>query len=68
MYARMGSEIMVSASMKKLLHFPSLFNLLINKATKNKSPQTFLTAMIYDLGLRKELQKPTFYFKLLFNR
>jgi len=67
-YARMGNEFRVSAAMKKLLRFPFLFNLLINKAAKNKSLQTFLTAMIYDLDLRKELQKPKFYFKLLFNR
>jgi len=67
-YARMGNEFRVSAAMKKLLRFPFLFNLMINKAAKNKSLQTFLTAMIYDLDLRKELQKPKFYFKLLFNR
>ncbi len=64
----MGNEFRVSAAMKKLLRFPFLFNLMINKAAKNKSLQTFLTAMIYDLDLRKELQKPKFYFKLLFNR
>ena len=34
----------------------------------NRSNTALETAMIYDLDLRKELQKPKFYFKLLFNR
>ncbi len=67
-YRRMWPELRVSALMKKLLTYPRLFNLLINKAVKNDSIKTLLKAMVYDLELRKELSKPIFYFKLLFNR
>lgn len=66
-YRRMWPELRLSASMKKLLRFPKLFNLLVNKATKNPSLHKLLNSMIYDVGLREELKKPSFYAKLFFN-
>jgi len=66
-YKATWQELRVSASLQKLLRFPWLFNFVIKKAKKNQSLQLLLTSMLNDVSIKKELLKPTFYFKLLFS-
>ncbi len=67
-YDRMWKELRISAGEKRLLKYPKIFNLLVNKTTKNKALVKLLTSMIHNIDLRADLQKPSFYLKLLFNR
>jgi len=66
-YKATWQELRVSASLQKLLKFPWLFNFVIKKANKNDSLQLLLTSMLNDVNIKKELLKPGFYFRLLFN-
>ncbi|RFN58382.1 geranylgeranyl reductase family protein [Marixanthomonas ophiurae] len=66
-YQAMWNELRVSKSLQNLLKYPWLFNFLVKKANKNKSVQLLLTSMLDDVDLKKELVKPSFYVKLLFN-
>jgi hypothetical protein len=63
----MWHELRISRGMQKLLKYPKLLNFVVKKANKNESVRTLLTSMLDDLDLKKELLKPSFYFKLLFN-
>ena len=65
-YAKMGQELRISTVLQKLLQFPGLFNLVINKASKNESVQRIITSMFDNVDIKKELLKPAFYVKLLF--
>lgn len=64
----MGQELSLSRKMQMALKFPWLFNLVVNIANKNRRLSETLTAMFMDMDLREELVKPSFYFKLIFNR
>jgi geranylgeranyl reductase family protein len=64
-YHKMWQELRVSRSLQKLLKYPRLFNFVIKKANKNSSIRTLLTAMLSDIDLKKELIKPSFYFRLI---
>ncbi|MTI21718.1 geranylgeranyl reductase family protein [Fulvivirga sp. RKSG066] len=66
-YQKMWNELRISRSMQKLLRYPKLFNFVVKKANKNASVRTLLTSMLDNVDLKKELIKPSFYFKLLFS-
>lgn len=65
-YNRLWQELRLSRAMQRLLHFPSLFNIVANRAARNPTLAETLSAMFLDLDLRERLRKPSFYFKLLF--
>lgn len=67
-YNRLGQELRLSRVMQRLLNFPSLFNFIANRATKNPTLAETLSMMFLDLDLRERLRQPSFYFKLLFGR
>ncbi len=64
-YHKMWNELRLSRGLQKLLKFPRLFNFVVRKANKNQSVKLLLTSMLDDVDLKKELVKPSFYFKLL---
>jgi geranylgeranyl reductase family protein len=66
-YHKMWNELRLSRGLQKLLKFPRLFNFVVRKANKNQSVKLLLTSMLDDVDLKKELVKPSFYFKLLFS-
>ncbi|MBL0103424.1 MAG: geranylgeranyl reductase family protein [Bacteroidetes bacterium] len=66
--ASLGSEIRLSHTIQKLAKKEWLFNLVVNKAIKNTTLRETITCMFEDLDIRERLRKPSFYFKLLFNR
>jgi hypothetical protein len=53
--------------MQKLCKYPWLFNLVVNKANKNKTLRETISCMFEDLDMRAKLRNPLFYFKLLVN-
>lgn len=65
-YARLWSELKLSSRMQRLVNYPWLFNLVVNKAQKNKVLSETISCMFEDLDLRERLKNPMFYFKLLF--
>ncbi|MEL6590276.1 MAG: geranylgeranyl reductase family protein [Bacteroidota bacterium] len=66
-WKKMGRELQLSHQMQKLVNYPWLFNFVVRKANKNQSIQTMLTMMFESLDIRKELKKPSFYWRLLRN-
>jgi geranylgeranyl reductase family protein len=65
-YARLGKELNISTKMQHLINYPWLFNLVVNKAVKNKELGETISFMFDDLDLRKRLKDPRFYFRLIF--
>jgi flavin-dependent dehydrogenase len=66
-YDRQWDELKLSHTMQKLCKYPWLFNLVVNKANKNKALRETISCMFEDLDLRAKLRNPLFYFKLLLN-
>ena len=66
-YHKMWNEMRLSRSLQKLLNYPKLFNFVVKKANNNPSVRTLITSMLDNVDLKKELMKPSFYIKLLFN-
>ena len=64
----LGTELRLSHQLQKLIRFPWLFNLLVNISNNNKQVKELISCMFYEVDIRKRLTKPSFYFKLLFNR
>lgn len=64
----MGAELRLSHRLQKLIMYPMLFNLLVNISNRNKQVKELLSCMFYEVDIRERLTKPSFYFKLLFNR
>lgn len=67
-YYKLGPELKLSARLQKLVHRPWLFNYIMKLGMGNKQLRELMSCMFYELDLRKKLTKPSFYFKLLFNR
>ncbi len=65
-YNRLGQELRLSRLMQRLLNFPSLFNIVANRAASNPTLAETLSMMFMDLDLRERLRQPGFYFRLLF--
>lgn len=68
LYKRLGDELKLGTTMQKLCRYPWLFNLVVNKAEKSPSLSKTISCMFTDLDLRDQLRKPSFYFRILFNR
>jgi len=65
-YRRLGGELKLSRTMQKLCNYPFLFNLVVNKAERNREFRETISCMFDDLDLRAKLKKPGFYFNLVF--
>ncbi|MGR6086777.1 MAG: NAD(P)/FAD-dependent oxidoreductase [Arcticibacter sp.] len=65
-YRRLGGELKLSRTMQKLCNYPFLFNLVVNKAERNREFRETISCMFDDLDLRAKLKKPSFYFNLIF--
>ena len=68
LYRRIGDELQLSLTMQKLVSYPWLMNLVINKANKSISLQKTISSMFTNMDVRALLKKPSFYFNILFNR
>lgn len=68
LYKRLGDELRIGTTLQKLCRFPWLFNFVVNKAHKSPSLSKTISCMFLDIDLRDQLRKPSFYFKILFNK
>lgn len=67
-YQVLGPEMQLSTKLQRLVHKPWLFNLLLKFGMGNKQMRDLMCSMFYEIDIRERLTKPSFYFKLLFNR
>ncbi|PUZ26545.1 geranylgeranyl reductase family [Chitinophaga costaii] len=67
-YRILGPELQLSTRLQRLVQIPWLFNFLLKLGMRNKQLRELMSCMFYELDLRKRLTRPSFYFKLLFNR
>ena len=65
-YNKMWKEFKLDHALQKLFQYPSMINFVAKKANNNQSVKTLLSSMLTDIDLKKELIKPSFYFKLFF--
>jgi len=68
LYKRLGDELKISAVLQRLCKYPWLFNFVVNKAHKSQELKNTISCMFTDMDLRDQLRKPSFYFKILFNK
>lgn len=66
-YKRLGPELKLSKRMQDLSLHPWLFNIVVNKARKNKELRETISCMFENVDIRKKLSNPLFYLKILFN-
>jgi len=66
-YKRMWKEFKLSHTLQKLFRHPRIINFVVKKANNNKSVQLLINSMLNDMNLKKELIKPSFYFRLFFS-
>ncbi len=67
LYGRLWGELQLSYRMQQLVNYPSLFNLVVRKANRNKLLQETISCMFEDLDMRERLKNPLFYARLLFS-
>jgi flavin-dependent dehydrogenase len=67
-YQKLWKELKLSHRMQQLTTYPWLFNMVVNRIHASKNLQNIFTNMFTDLDLRKQMQNPLFYFKLLFGK
>ncbi|MGZ5242818.1 MAG: NAD(P)/FAD-dependent oxidoreductase [Bacteroidia bacterium] len=67
-YQKLWNELKLSHRMQQLTTYPWLFNFVVNRIHGSKNLQNIFTNMFTDLDLRKQMQNPLFYFKLLFGK
>ena len=65
-YHILWSELKISRTLQRFSKYAKLFNYVVNKASVNEDFRDTLTCMFDDLELRKKLNNPRLYFRLLF--
>lgn len=66
LYRRLGSELKLSQTMQNLTEYPWLFNLVVNKARRNKELRDTISCMFESVDMRSKLRNPLFYLRILF--
>ncbi|MEM7370158.1 MAG: geranylgeranyl reductase family protein [Bacteroidota bacterium] len=64
-YKKIGAELRLSHHMQKMVNYPRMFNFVVNRTRKNEALRKMMTMMFDNLDIRKELRKPSFYWKVL---
>jgi geranylgeranyl reductase family protein len=65
LYARIGKELSISGKIPKFIRYPWLFNTMVNKALKSQTLQRRLSEAMTDLEVRKKLNHPSLYLKVM---
>jgi geranylgeranyl reductase family protein len=68
LHKRLGDEFRISQTLQHLCRYSLLFNLVVNKARKSPVLKDTISSMFTNMDLRGILSKPSFYFKILFNK
>ncbi|MBI3232586.1 MAG: NAD(P)/FAD-dependent oxidoreductase [Bacteroidetes bacterium] len=66
-FKKIGGELKLSSTLLSLCRYPKLFNMVVNKANRNKELSELISCMFADIGLRKKFSNPLFYLKILFS-
>ena len=66
LYNKIWDELRISRTLQKLIKYPWLFNLVVNKANRNKTLHNTIIKMLNNTDVRKEFQNPLFYLRILF--
>ena len=64
-YDKLGRELQLSTILQRMLYFPWLFNLVVNKARKNDLLRDTISSMFIDADIKARLKNPLFYLKIL---
>lgn len=64
----LGTELQLSARLRKLMNHPRLLHGLFALAAGNRQLRELITCMFADMDLRKKLTDPMFYVKMILNR
>lgn len=67
-YQRIGKELKISSKIVHFIKYPWLFNMMVNKANSSELLKEKLTLAITDLEVRKELNNPMLYLKVLMGK
>ncbi|MCB0787514.1 MAG: NAD(P)/FAD-dependent oxidoreductase [Flavobacteriales bacterium] len=64
-WKRLGQELSISTRLQRLAKRSWLFDLVVDRATKNPALADTIACMFTDLDLRAQLKRPGFYWKLV---
>lgn len=67
-YKRLWGELQTSIVLQRLSRHPWLFNFVVNKAQRSPTLKSTISGMFTDIDLRKKLQHPGFYLRMLLNK
>jgi len=67
-YNRIGKELKISSKIVHFIKYPWLFNMVVNKANNSALLKEKLTLAMTDLKVRKELNNPLLYVKVLLGK
>lgn len=67
-YNRLWGELKLSHILQKLINYPYLFNLIVNRAHTSPTLRNTFIAMFENVDMRKQLSNPLFYLKLLLGK
>lgn len=67
LYKKLHPDLTTSYQLQKMVNRAWLFNWIVKKANKNRHIKTFLEDMLDDPTQRKQISRPSFYYKLIFN-
>jgi menaquinone-9 beta-reductase len=62
---KMWNELKTSQRIQELCRYPSLFNLVVRKANRNKELKELLSKMYTNQNIRDQLKSPGFYLRML---
>jgi len=64
-YEKIGKELKISSRILHFIKYPRLFNVVVNKANNSNLLKEKLTLAMTDLEVRKDLNNPLLYLKIL---
>ena len=67
-WKRLGKELAISSKLQQLAQKPWLFNMVVNRASKNPALADTISCMFNDLDMRERLKSPRFYWDLVTGR
>ena len=65
LFNKIGKELSISKKIPKVIQYPWLFNLMVNRASSSRRLKELLSAAMTDLEVRKKLKSPWLYVKVM---
>jgi geranylgeranyl reductase family protein len=67
-YKRLWSELQNSRLLQRLSRYPLVLNIIVNKAQRSPALKKAISGMFTDVDMRKKMQHPGFYLRMLLNK